>query len=145
MRAELWAVLTGLCWGIGSLMEKKGVRIGGLSPVMGTTLRTAVSLAVLAAFSIPFWSQMRTAGPVSLALVAVGGGVISGALGILCLYAGLRSGSLSTVMAIAFCLAPVAGAFLGWLVLHERLTPLQLLGVVLCVTGAGLVTLCRAP
>jgi len=42
-------------------------------------------------------------------------------------------------MTIAFCLTPVIGAALGILVLHEKLNLLQLLGIVLCVTGAALV------
>jgi len=143
MRAEIWAVLTALCWGVGSLMEKRGVKLGGLSPVMGTTIRTAVSLVLLAVISYPYWSQVRNAGTTSLTLIAVGGGVIAGALGIMFLYTGLKSGNLSSVMAIAFCLAPVIGAILGYFVLHERLSAVQLLGVLLCITGAALVTLFR--
>ncbi len=140
MRAEGWAILTALCWGFGSLLEKRGVKIGGLAPVMGTAIRTAVSLLLLLALSFPFWGQMRTAGAKSILLIAVGGGVLAGAMGIVFLYAGLKAGNLSTVMAIAFCLAPVVGAILGWLFLHERLAPAQLLGIVLCVAGAALVT-----
>lgn len=140
MRAEFWAVLTAVCWGVGSLLEKRGVKIGELSPIMGTTVRTACSLLLLAMVSYPFWGEVKKAGAVSLSLVAVGGGVIAGGLGIIFLYAGLKAGSLSSVMTIAFCLAPVVGTVLGYLVLNERLSPLQLVGVVLCVLGAGLVT-----
>jgi len=140
MRAEGWAVLTACCWGIGSLLEKRGVKIGGLAPVMGTTVRTAFSLLLLLAVSFPFWTQVRSAGLKSIAMIAVGGGVLAGGLGIIFLYTGLKSGHLSTVMTIAFCLAPVIGAALGVLVLHEKLTPAQILGILLCVTGAALVT-----
>jgi uncharacterized membrane protein len=143
MRAEAFAVLTALCWGVGSLLEKKGVKLGGFSPVMGTTIRTAFSLLLLAFVSYPYWDQVRKAGPASISLIAVGGGVIAGGLGIIFLYTGLKTGNLSTVMTIAFCLAPVVGAVLGYLVLHERLSPLQLLGVVLCVVGASLVSYFR--
>lgn len=140
MRAELFAVLTAVCWGAGSLLEKKGVKLGNLSPVMGTTVRTAFSLLLLAVVSYPYWGQLKTAGSTSIAMIAVGGGVIAGGLGIIFLYAGLKSGSLSSVMTIAFCLAPLVGAVLGWAVLNERLTVLQLVGIGLCVTGAGMVT-----
>ncbi len=143
MRAEAWAVLTALCWGIGSLLEKRGVKIGGLHPVMGTTIRTAFSLLLLFFVSYPYWAQIRKAGTASISLIAVGGGVIAGGLGIIFLYAGLKSGNLSSVMTIAFCLAPVVGAILGYLVLNERLAPIQLAGVVLCVVGAALVTYFR--
>ncbi|MFO7949888.1 MAG: EamA family transporter [Candidatus Fermentibacteraceae bacterium] len=56
------------------------------------------------------------------------------------LYIGLKHGSLSSVMTIAFCLAPVVSAVLGYLVLPERLASLQLRGTVMCVGGAALVS-----
>ena len=145
MRAEFWAVLTALCWGLGSLLEKRGVKIGGLTPVMGTVIRTTFSLLLLLGLSYPFWPQVRTAGFKPIAMIAVGGGVLAGGLGIICLYSGLKFGQLSTVMTIAFCLAPVVGIVLGWAVLHERLAPLQWLGVLLCVAGAALVTYFNKP
>ena len=138
MRAEIWAVFTAVCWAFGSLLEKKGIKLGGLSPVMGTAIRTAFSLLILLAVSFPFLGQLKTAGTKSVLLIAVGGGLLSGGLGIIFLYTGLRSGNVSTVMTIAFCLAPVIGAVIGYFILNERLSPLQVLGVVLCVTGAAL-------
>ncbi len=140
MRAEFFAVFTAICWGVGSLLEKRGVKLGGLSPVMGTTIRTAFSLLMLIAVSTPYWGQLRKAGATSIALIAVGGGVIAGGLGIIFLYSALKTGSLSVVMTIAFCLAPVVGAILGVLVLHERLSVIQWTGVILCIAGASLVT-----
>lgn len=140
MKAEIWAALTAFCWGIGSLLEKKGVKLGGLTPVMGTTIRTTFSLLFLLAVSFSYWGEVRTAGLKSLSLIAIGGGLLAGGLGIVFLYTGLKTGNLSTVMTIAFCLAPVVGAALGYFVLHEKLTSVQILGIVLCVTGAALVT-----
>ena len=140
MRAEYWAVLTALCWGVGAMLEKRGVVIGGLAPVMGTAIRTAFSLLFLLAISFPFWGQVRAAGLTSITLIALGGGILAGGLGIIFLYSGLKSGNLSTVMTIAFCLAPVVGALLGYFALNERLSPVQVLGIILCVVGAGLVT-----
>ncbi len=140
MRAEIWAVLAALCWGVGSLLEKRGVNIGGLAPVMGTAIRTAFSLLLLLAVSFPFWGQVRTAGIKSISLIAMGGGVLAGGLGIIFLYTGLKTGNLSTVMTISFCFAPVIGTVLGYFVLHEKLTSVQMLGIVLAVTGAALVT-----
>lgn len=145
MRAEFWAVLTAFCWGVGSLLEKRGVKLGGLTPVMGTVIRTAFSLVLLLGLSYPFWPQVRTAGFKSITMIAFGGGVLAGGLGLICLYSGLKFGQLSTVMTIAFCLAPVFGIVLGWAVLHERLAPLQWLGVLLCVAGAALVTYFNKP
>lgn len=138
MRAEMWAMLTALCWAAGSLMEKRGIRLGGFSPVMGTAIRTAVSLALLLLVSHPFWGQLKTSGPRPILLIALGGGVLSGGLGIIFLYTGLKNGNISTVMTLAFCLAPVIGTVLGYFILKERISPVQLAGIVLCVAGAAI-------
>ena len=143
MRAEIWAALTALCWGVGSLLEKKGVRIGGLTPVMGTAIRTAFSLLFLLAVSTAFWGELKTAGVKSVSLIAIGGGLLAGGLGLIFLYTGLKTGQLSTVMTIAFCLAPVVGAILGFVFLDEKLRAVQILGIALCVAGASLVTYFR--
>jgi transporter family protein len=140
MQAEFWAALTALCWGVGSLLEKRGVKIGGLSPVMGAAIRTTFSLLLLLAFTYPFWGQIRTAGVKSITLIAVGGGLLSGGIAIIFLYIGLKTGNLSTVMTIAFCLAPVIGALLGVFFLDEKLKAVQIFGIAFCVTGAALVT-----
>jgi len=145
MKAEGWAVLTALCWGIGSLLEKQGVKLGNLTPVMGTCVRTAVSLLLLLAVSYPFWGEVKAAGAKSILMIALGGGVLAGGLGIVFLYTGLKSGNIATVMATAFCLAPVVGAVLGWVVLRDKLAPVQVLGIVLCVSGAALTTFFRQP
>ena len=140
MRAEFWAVLAALSFGLGSLLEKRGLNIGGFSPVMGTTIRTTFSLLLLLGLSFPFWGQVRMAGIKSISLIAIGGGILAGGLGIMFLYTGLKTGNLSTVMTITFCVAPVITTALGYFVLHEKLTLVQLIGIVLCVTGAALVT-----
>jgi transporter family protein len=138
MQPEFWAVLTALCWAVGSLLEKKGIKLGNFTPVMGTTIRTAVSLLLLGALSFPYWNQIKAAGPKPILLIALGGGVLTGGLGIICLYTALKSGHLSTVMAIAFCLTPVYGALLGVILLHEKVNLLQGVGMVLCVIGAAM-------
>lgn len=138
MRAEYWAVLTAACWAVGSSMEKRGVTIGNLSPVTGTAVRTAFSLLVLFVLSLPFLGQLKSAGTKSILLIAIGGGLLSGGLGIVFLYTGLKNGNISTVMTIAFCLAPVIGAIIGYAVLKERLSPMQIAGVVLCIAGAAM-------
>ena len=140
MKAEGWAILTAVCWGVGSLLEKQGVKIGGLTPVMGTVIRTTFSLLFLLALSFPFWGQVKMAGVKSISMIAIGGGILAGGVGIISLYTALKSGKLSTVMTIAFCLAPVIGTALGYFVLNEKLSAIQMLGIVLCISGAVLVT-----
>ena len=141
MRPEIWAVLTALCWACGSLLEKKGVRLGDFAPVMGTTIRTVISMLLLLALSYPFWGQVKSAGAKPVLLIAVGGGLIAGCLGIVFLYSALKSGQISVVLTIAFCLTPVVGTLLGFFFLEERLKLVQWLGVSLCIAGAALVTL----
>ena len=143
MRAEFYALLTAACWAIGSSMEKRGVVLGNLSPAVGTVVRTVFSLLVLLILSFPLIGQLKTAGAKSLILIAIGGGLLSGGLGIVFLYSGLKSGNISTVMTIAFCLAPVIGAVIGYLVFRERLSPLQIAGVILCITGAAMTVYLR--
>lgn len=122
------------------MLEKKGVKMGGFTPVMGTMIRTTFSLLFLAVVTFPFWGQVKMAGVRSISLIAVGGGFLAGGLGLICLYTGLKTGNLSTVMTIAFCLAPVVGAALGFFFLHERLSSFQMLGIAFCVIGAAIVT-----
>lgn len=138
MKAELWALLTAVCWAVGSLLEKKGVKLGNFTPVMGTAIRTFFSLVILAALSAPYWQQIKPAGIKPVVLIAAGGGLLAGALGVIFLYSGLKSGNISTVMTISFCLTPVIGTILGLVVLHEKLAPLQLAGIGLCVAGAAM-------
>ena len=90
MKPEMWAVLTAICWAVGSVLEKKGVKLGEFTPVMGTTIRTVVSLTLLLVLSFSFWGEVKTAGLKPVLLIAVGGGVIAGCLGIVFLYSALR-------------------------------------------------------
>ncbi|MDD5597738.1 MAG: DMT family transporter [Victivallaceae bacterium] len=138
MKPELWALCTAACWAAGSFFEKKGVKLGSLTPVTGTTIRTVVSLIVLLALSFPYWGELRKAGPKSLIMIALGGGVLAGALGLICLYSGLKDGRISTVLTIAFCLTPVFGTVLGLLIFKEHLSLLQYAGICLCILGAAL-------
>ena len=145
MQPEMWAMLTAVCWAAGSLMEKTGVSLGNLTPVMGTSIRTFFSLLLLILISHPYWGEVKNAGLKPLVLIAVGGGVIAGGLGIMFLYTGLKSGHLSTVMTIAFCLAPVLGVVLGVAVLRERISMLQITGIVLCIIGSAMTVYFKNP
>jgi bacterial/archaeal transporter family protein len=82
MRPEIWAIITAICWSVGSLFEKKGVMLGKFTPVMGTTIRTSVSLLFLLLISFPYWHQVKAAGIKPVVMIAVGGGIIAGGLGV---------------------------------------------------------------
>ncbi|MBF0502446.1 MAG: DMT family transporter [Candidatus Riflebacteria bacterium] len=138
MRAEIWAVLTAFCWAFGSFLEKRGVKLGEFAPIMGTTIRTTFSFIFLSILSYPYWGQLKSAGVKPVSFIAVGGGILAGGFGIICLYSGLKAGNISTVMTIAFCLTPVIGTIIGYFAMNEKLSALQYAGICLCIVGSAI-------
>ncbi|NLF32214.1 MAG: DMT family transporter [Planctomycetes bacterium] len=144
MKPEFWAILTAICWGGGSLLEKRGVHLGHLTPVMGTAIRTVFSLVLLSMLSVPYWSEIKAAGPRPILMIAVGGGIVAGGLGLICLYSGIKTGNIAVVTAIAFCFVPVVTALGGLAFLREKVTLLQAAGIALCIVGAAMVSCFKA-
>jgi len=140
MPAQILALLTAAAWGIGGFFEKRGLLLGNLPAHVGITLRTATALLVLAAISVPQWRALATAGSKSLLYVILGGGVLAGAVGMLCFYAALRAGSLSQVMPIAFT-SPLFGVLLAVIVGTETLQPRTAIGMLLTVGGIVLLSI----
>lgn len=140
MKPQLLALLTAAAWGVGGYFEKRGLHLGDLPPQLGITLRTAVALVVLSAFSLPQWKALGQAGPRSLAYLVIGGGVVAGSIGMLCFYAALKQAPLSRVMPIAFT-SPLFGALLAMTVGGEPATLKTVLGMVLAVGGIVLLTI----
>jgi transporter family protein len=139
MRPQLLALVTAAAWGIGGYFEKKGLHAGGFAPQVGAALRTAVSLAVLAIASGPALRQLGAAPPRALALIAVGGGITAGALGILCFYAALRQAPLNEVLPLAFT-SPLFGALAAYCFAGEPLDLRALVGMGLTVGGIVVLT-----
>lgn len=139
MKPQLLAVMTAMAWGIGGYFEKKGLHLGGISPELGITIRTAVALVILGFVSAPHWKSVAHAEPRALILIVLGGGVVAGALGMLCFYAALAKAPLSQVMPIAFT-SPLFGVAMGVLLGGEPLTPKVLLGMGLTVAGIVVLT-----
>ena len=79
------------------------------------------------------------AGPKALGYMIVGGGLVAGALGMLCSYTAIKSAPLSQVMPIAFT-APLFGALMGVAFSGEPLSPKLILGALLTVGGIALLT-----
>lgn len=138
MNAQLLALLTAIAWGVGGYFEKKGLHLGGLSPQMGITLRTAVALVILGIVSYPQWKTLPQAGPKAILMMVIGGGIVAGAIGMLCFYAALKGAPLNRVMPIAFT-SPLFGALMGILFGSEPLTWKVALGTILTI--AGIITL----
>src|SRR4030067_104754 len=136
MKPELLAIFTALAWGAGGYFEKKGLHLGNLSPQVGITVRTAVALMFLALVSFPQWKTLSQAGPKSILYLVIGGGVVAGALGMLCFYAAIKGAPLSRVMPIAFT-SPLFGAAMGIWLGGEPLTAKTIMGMLL--TGGGII------
>lgn len=140
MTPELFALLTALAWGVGGYFEKRGLHLGGLTPQLGITLRTAVALVILGAVSYPGWRTLPQASPRALLYMVVGGGIVAGSAGMLCFYTAIKGAPLSRVMPIAFT-SPLFGAMMGAILGGETITLRTGLGMAMTIGGIVLITL----
>ena len=140
MKPQLLALLTAAAWGIGGYFEKKGLHLGNLSPQMGITVRTAVALLILGVVSFPQWKNLPQAGSKALLMMVLGGGVVAGAVGMLCFYAALKGAPLTQVMPIAFT-SPFFGALMAILFGGEPLTAKTVIGMILTIAGIVVLTI----
>lgn len=140
MKPQLFALFTAICWGVGGYFEKKGLHLGNLSPTMGITIRTAVALVILGIASYPQWKTIPQAGSKALLYMVIGGGVVAGAIGMLCYYTAIKGAPLTKVMPIAFT-SPLFGALTGLIFGTESLTVKTALGMVMTIGGIVLLTI----
>jgi bacterial/archaeal transporter family protein len=140
MKPEIFALLTAICWGVGGYFEKKGLHLGNLSPTLGITLRTATAVIILGIASFPQWKNVPQAGPKALLYMVLGGGVVAGAVGMLCFYTALKGAPLTRVMPIAFT-SPLFGALMGILFAGEPFSWKTVLGLAMTVGGIVLLTI----
>lgn len=139
MNPQILALLTAMAWGIGGYFEKKGLHLGGLSPQMGITIRTAVALVILGAVSFPQWKSLPQAGTKALLMMVIGGGIVAGSIGMLCYYAAIHGAPLSKVMPIAFT-SPLFGVLMGIIFGAEPLTWKVVVGTLLTIGGIVVLT-----
>jgi transporter family protein len=139
MKPQLFALCTAIAWGVGGYFEKKGLHQGHLSPQMGITIRTAVALIILAIASFPHWKTVPQAGQKAILYMVIGGGIVAGAVGMLCFYTALKGAPLGRVMPIAFT-SPLFGVMMGILYGAEPMTAKTLLGMLLTIGGIILLT-----
>ncbi len=140
MKPQLFALFTAICWGVGGYFEKKGLHLGNLSPTMGISIRTAVALVILGIASYPQWKTIPQAGSKALLYMVIGGGVVAGAIGMLCYYTAIKGAPLTKVMPIAFT-SPLFGALTGLIFGTESLTVKTALGMVMTIGGIVLLTI----
>ena len=139
MKPQLFALLTAIAWGVGGYFVKKGLHLGNLSPQMGITIRTAIALIILGAVSFPQWKTLTQAGPKAILYMVIGGGVVAGAVGMLCFYTAIKGAPLTKVMPIAFT-SPLFGALMGILLGGEPLTVKTVVGMLLTIGGIVVLT-----
>lgn len=148
MKAVLFAVLAGLCWGIGELFTKSVLHTKQVGPFTAIAVRSTVALpfiwgAYLIAvhrFGAEPTRWWRTAEPATLWKLALGSGLIAGAAAMIFFYAALSLGEVSRIKPIAFALAPATAVLLGWVVLHEPMSLRKAAGVALILAGVVLLT-----
>lgn len=165
MKAVLFALAAGLCWGIGEVCTKSVLHSGKVGPLTAIAVRSTIGLPVLwlvwvvakdgifgAAAEPKGWLSLSGAGDRAvLAKLVLGSGLVAGAAAMVCFYLSLKFGPVSQVKPIAFCVAPAVAVVLGWTVLGEPFdlrkgfaVGLILLGVVL-LTGGGSPAAAPAP
>lgn len=140
MKAQILALITAICWGVGGYFEKQGLKLGNLSPQIGITIRTFVALIILGVVSFPQWKTITQAGTKALLYMVIGGGVVAGAVGMLCYYFAIKGADLGKVMPIAFT-SPLFGVLMGLIFSHEPITWKTGIGMALTVGGIVLLTL----
>jgi drug/metabolite transporter (DMT)-like permease len=146
-KAVLFAILAGMCWGLGELVTKRVLASREIGPMGLLVMRTLVALPPSL---IAFWLLARvwpseTPKPLSastgvLAMALLGSGLLAGFGGVFFFYRGLAVGEISVVKPIAFALAPAIAAVCGWLFLGESMTARKGVGIALLIAGLVLVT-----
>jgi uncharacterized membrane protein len=146
MRAYVaYAVLAGLAWGAGGYLEKSGLQRGGLPPLAAIAVRTAIAFVLLGLAAAPSVRHLRPrADAQAWLLIAVGGGLIAGSLGMWAFYSSLATTTnLGVTLAISFALSPVAGTLVGLWRGDQALDTRTALGLLAIVSGIVLVQSAR--
>ncbi|MAY74108.1 MAG: hypothetical protein CMJ31_05150 [Phycisphaerae bacterium] len=147
MKAILFAVLAGLCWGVGELFTKSVLHTKQVGPITAIAVRSSVAIPLMwAAYA---WavhsaklepSKWTEASAGTLWKLVLGSGVIAGAGGMIFFYLSLHYGEISRVKPIAFALAPATAVTLGWLALGEPLGTRKIMGVGCILAGVALLS-----
>jgi drug/metabolite transporter (DMT)-like permease len=140
-----YAILAGLAWGAGGYLEKWGLQKGGLPPLTAIAVRTAIACVLLTLAAVPGARLVRPrADAQAWILIAVGGGLVAGSLGMWAFYSSLATTTnLGVSLAIAFALSPVAGTLAGAWRGDQPLDLRTLLGLLAIVLGIVLVQSAR--
>lgn len=142
----LFAVLAGLCWGIGEVCARGVLHGGKVGPFMAVAIRSSIALPLIwlafaAAHRVAPHASGKGLGALTgkeWLLLIVGSGVIAGAAAMICFYVSISLGEVSKMKPIAFSVAPAAAVVLGAVFLGEPLTPRKVIALVLVLSGVVL-------
>ena len=142
MRAVLFAILAGLCWGVGELFTKSVLHSGRIGPMTVLMTRAMVAIPPALLAYLVAYHALRTepaewwrAGTPLLARLALGSAFLAGFAGVFFFYLGLASGPISVVKPIAFTIGPAVAVLLAWLLLREPMPTPRWIGVGLVLAG----------
>ena len=138
-----FAVLAGLCWGIGEVCARAVLHTGKIGPFLAVAIRSSVALPVIwGAYMVASRVAPTTSGKglnglnaKEWALLLGGSGLVAGAAAMVCFYIAISLGEVSRMKPIAFTLAPACAVVLGGLFLHETITLRKVVALVLVVSG----------
>jgi uncharacterized membrane protein len=146
VKAVLFAVLAGVCWGVGELFTKSVLHSGKVGPMTVLMARAIVALPPALIAYVVAYSLLKTepaewwkAGSSVMLKLAVGSALLAGFAGVFFFYLGLASGQISVVKPIAFTVGPAVAVVLAWMMLDEPLGVLRLIGVAMVLTGVVLI------
>ncbi len=146
MQAIIFALLGGLCWGIGEFFTKQVMMSGKVGPfaVIMVRIVAAAPIAVLAYLIAANFSKMEVKewwtmpGEIKFKLL-FGSTLLASFGGVAFFYLGLKYGDISVVKPIAMGVSPVVGALLGWLILKESMPAMKAAGIAVMVAGLVMV------
>jgi uncharacterized membrane protein len=142
----LFAVLAGLCWGVGEVCARAVLHTGKVGPFMAVAIRSSVALPLIwmafaAAHRFAPTAAGKGLGALSTRewlLLILGSGVVAGAAAMICFYVSISLGEVSKMKPIAFTVAPAAAVLLGAMFLGETLTARKAVAVGLVIAGVVL-------
>ena len=156
MPPAFFAILAGLCWGVGEVCAKAVLHTGKIGPFAAVAIRTSLALPIL---WIAFWIAHKAApdragrGIGSVAsltlkewtLLLGGSGMVAGAFAMIAFYVSISMGEVSRMKPIAFSVAPASAVLLGAIFLGESLSARKLLAVAMILAGVVLLSLKSSP
>lgn len=142
-KAIVFAVLAGLCWGVGEIGTKAALNSRQVGPMGATLVRALVTvLPVVIVYLVATRvtrsedaAWFRGASARTWLYLIVGSGLLAGFAGVYFFYSGLKHGDISVLRPIAFGIAPATAVLLGWWWLGEPMTARKAGGVALIVAG----------